>query len=65
VQLELNGAGLGPHSALAAPGFPLALTQMINVEAVPAALNVIVTGLGVTLAPGTSATLSIIHVSSP
>ena len=63
VTLELNGVPIGPQRSIVDLGGNLVLDEIIEVSTVPSTLEVVATGLGLTLAVGDSATITITRVS--
>lgn len=60
VEYQLNGLSLGVSVE---NGNPLVLNQILDVQTVPSTLQVVATGIGVVLLPGTSATISIVELN--
>jgi hypothetical protein len=58
-QLQLNGTNVGPTQTLLTLGAPIVLQTVVTVTTAPSTLQVVATGLGVTLATGNSANIFI------
>jgi len=63
VQFQVNGVPVGPQITLGFAGTSLSLQTVIPVPVVPATFEVVVSGLALTLAPGTSASLSFLQLT--
>lgn len=61
IQVTKNGTGVGSPVVLSAAGSPIVLEQLVSAQAGDT-LRVSATGLGITLAPGTNATITITKV---
>lgn len=63
-EIQLNGVAVGEGATLVSAGVPIMVQSLVKVPVTPAIIQVVVTGLGVSLKSGTSAQLSVVQVST-
>jgi hypothetical protein len=65
VEFTLNGVPQSANPTLALAGASLPLQQIVNVTTAPSILQVVTTGLALTVGSGTQATITLVQLNSP